>query len=321
MIRCYVPSDEEAVFRLWNTAGVSMGYAPLTREKFRKLLPEHPEFSAKYTFILETAGQVLGFINGCAGDHIADGSPVGYVSCLILAETADFQENTALLLNALEDAFRKAGRNASTVSYFNPIRLPWVIPGTGGHQHNNVPGAPVDLPLYDRMLTLGYRETDREIGLHYDLKDHETPDWVEEKAAKMAARGYTVARYDPHIHTGLEEMVESLNNSMWSEEIPAAGKAGLDLLVALKDNVCAGFTGPVYPEETGRGYLAGVAVAPKYERNGLGTLLFYRLLQREKEVGARYMSIFTGIENHARFIYLAAGFQIVRTFALLRKEL
>ena len=321
MIRCYVPSDDAAMLRLWNTAGVAVGYAPLTQEKFRKLLLDHAEFSGEYTFILENAGEILGFINGCAGDHIADGAPVGYISCLILAEEADREENTALLLKALEDAFRKAGRNASIVSYFNPIRLPWVMPGTGGHQHNNVPGVAVDLPLYGRMLALGYRETDREIALHYDLANYTTPDWVEEKAGKMAQKGYTVARYDATIHTGLDEMVAALNNTMWSAEIPAAGKAGMDLLVALKDNVCAGFTGPCYPEETGRGYLAGVAVAPQYEGNGLGKLLFYRLLQREKEVGAKYMSIFTGIENHAQYIYLTAGFEVVRTFALLRKEL
>ena len=117
------------------------------------------------------------------------------------------------------------------------------------------------------------------------------------------------------------EMVHSLGNPQWSAEIPAAGKARLDLLVALKENVCAGFTGPVYPEETGRGYLSGVAVAQQYERNGLGTLLFYRLLQREKEVGAKYMSIFTGIDNRAKEIYMKAGFRIVRTFAVMRKEL
>ena len=33
------------------------------------------------------------------------------------------------------------------------------------------------------------------------------------------------------------------------------------------------------------------------------------------------MSIFTGVNNHARFIYLNAGFQIVRTFAIMLKEL
>jgi GNAT superfamily N-acetyltransferase len=321
MVRSYLPADEPQLLRLWNTAGVALGYAPLTGEKFAGLLTRHREFSPEFTFVLEEGCEIMGFINGCAGDHIAGGEPVGYISCLILAENAENAENTALLLSALEDAFRKAGRLAATISYFNPIRLPWVMPGTGGHQHNNMPGMAVDIPLYERLLSLGYRETDREIGLHYDLANHVTPEWVEEKAAKMAAKGYTVARYDASIHTGLDEMVAALNNTMWSGEIPAAGKAGMDLLVGLKDNVCAGFTGPCYPEETGRGYLAGVAVAPMYEGNGLGTLLFYRLLQREKEVGAKYMSIFTGINNHARFIYFNAGFQIVRTFALMHKDL
>lgn len=321
MIRCYLPSDAPSLLHLWNTAGVRDGYAPVEEPKFRRLLLDHPEFSPGFTFVLEQEGTVLGFVNGCAGDHIADGSPLGYISCLILADFANTEENTALLLDALEAAFRKAGRTHSTVSYFNPIRLPWVIPGTPGHQHNNAPGAAVELPLYGRMLALGYRETDRECAMHYDLSHHVTPDWVEEKAAKMAANGYTVARYDTARHTGLEEMVESLHNSIWSAEIPAAGKDGLDLLVGLKGNVCAGFTGPVWPEDTGRGYFAGIAVAPAYEGNGLGTLLFYRLLQREKEAGSRYMSLFTGIDNHARFIYLRAGFEIVRTFAILLKEL
>ena len=321
MLRNYESADMLPLLQLWNSAGVRMGYAPMDAVQFRQLLTEHPDFSREFTFVLEDEGRLLGFINGCAGDHIADGIPYGYISCLILAPEADSEENTRLLLDALENAFRAAGRTHSTASYFNPIRLPWVIPGTPGHQHNNAPGVAVELRLYDRMRALGYEEIDRECALYYPLKDHVTPDWVEEKALKMALRGYTVARYDAAVHTGLEELVENLHNSMWSAEVPAAGRSGMDLLVALKDNVCAGFTGPVYREKTGRGYLAGVAVAPAFERNGLGTLLFYRLLQREKEVGADYMSIFTGVNNHARFIYLGAGFKVVRNFAILLKEL
>ena len=157
--------------------------------------------------------------------------------------------------------------------------------------------------------------------MYLNLSDYETPAWVAEKEEKMAREGYHVDRYDPTRHVGLEEMVNALGNSMWSEEIPAAGKAGMDLLVGLKDNTCAGFTGPVYPEETGRGYFAGLGVAPQYEGHGLGTLLFYRLLDREKQVGSQYMSLFTGEDNHARFIYLGAGFRIVRTFGVMLKEL
>lgn len=321
MVRCYIPRDEDSLLHLWNTAGVRMGYAPLTRDKFRQLLLDHPGFSPEFTFVLETEEQVLGFINGCAVDSVGNGSPTGYITCLILADTDDTRENTALLLSTLEEAFRKIGGTRSMVSFFNPIRLPWVMPGTGGHQHNNMPGVALDLPLYERLCSLGYQEVTQECAMHYDLSHHTTPDWVEEKAAAMARKGYTVAQYDPELHTGLKEMVDSLGNPVWSEEIPAAGQTGLDLLVCLKGNTCAGFTGPIYPEETGRGYFSGIGVAPPYEKQGLGTLLFYRLLQREKEAGARYMSLFTGVNNRAKQIYLGAGFQAVRTFGILRKEL
>lgn len=321
MIRNYSSNDASALLALWNTAGVRSGYAPLTEEAFRALLPEHPDFSPEFTFVLEEKGTVLGFVGGCTGNHIPRGDVRGYLSCLLLAEGADTEENTARLLDALENAFRRVGRSQCAVTFFNPIRLPWIIPGTDGHQHNNAPGVAVDLPLHGRMLARGYQEAARECAMHLDLARFRTPDWVEEKAEHMAREGYTVARYDPAVHTGLEEMVAALENPMWSAEIPAAGKSGMELLVGLQGNTCAGFTGPIYPEKTGRGYFAGIGVAPAYEHHGLGTLLFYRLLQREKEAGARYMSLFTGKTNHAKQIYLGAGFQVVREFGVMLKEL
>lgn len=321
MIRCYSPNDEAALLSLWNTAGVALGFAPLNLEQLRQLLTRHRDFSREFTFVLEDAGTIVGFVSGCTGDHIPKGDVRGYVSCLLLSKDADSQENTALLLSALEDAFRKAGRTCSAVTFFNPIRLPWIIPGTPGHQHNNAPGIPLDIPLHDRMLSLGYREFTRECAMYLNLSDYKTPEWVEEKAAKMEKEDYHVEHYHPQRHVGLEAMTDALGNPMWSQEIPAAAKAGMELLVGLKGNTCAGFTGPIYPEETGRGYFAGLGVAPQYEGHGLGTVLFYRLLEREKQAGAQYMSLFTGEDNHARFIYLGAGFRIVRTFGVMLKEL
>ena len=67
--------------------------------------------------------------------------------------------------------------------------------------------------------------------------------------------------------------------------------------------------------------ITGLNVSTTLLFAGLGTLLFYRLLQREREVGSRYMSIFTGVNNRAKEIYMKAGFRVVRTFAVMRKEL
>ena len=305
MLRNYAASDAPKLLALWNTVGVQMGYVPLPQEKFSRLLLNHPAFSPDYTFLLEENHTVVAFANGCIGEN-GD----GYISCLL----ASNEEQTQALLTSLEAAFRSAGCKTSRVSFFGPIRLPWVIPGTDGHQHNNVPGVWLEHPLYDQLLRAGYRETSREIAMYLKLSAFSYPQWVEEKA-------YTVAQYDPMRHKGLTEMVQSLGNAQWSAEIPAAGREGKELLVGLLGDTCAGFAGPIYPEETGRGYFSGIGVAPEHQGNGLGTLLFYRLLQREKELGAEYMSLFTGEENPARRIYSGAGFTPVRKFAVMEKPL
>lgn len=315
MIRNYLPADREAVLRLWNGAGVKMGYAPLDAAQLDGLLLAHPAFSPELAFILEENETVQGFVSGCVQ------SDRGLISCLLLKDPVNTPENAALLVSALENGLRKAGAATSNVSFWCPLRLPWVIPGTGGHQHNNVPGAPVDLPLHDWLLSLGYQPVSRECGMYLDLDDFQMPQRVTEKARRMAEEGCTVALYDPARHTGLEEMLEALRNPLWAAEIPAAVREGKDVLVALWGDTVAGFAGPVYPERTGRGYFTGIGVAPRYENHGLGTLLFYRLCRQEKENGARYMSLFTGEENPARQIYDGAGFRVVRKFDVLRKTL
>ncbi len=321
MIRNYQPKDAPELLRLWNTAGAAAGYVPMDAGEFREKLLDHPDFSPEYTFLLEENGILQGFVNGCTGDHIPKGDLRGYVSCLLLKQGADSLEHTAALLEALENAFRKAGRTYSVSCFWCPIRFSWVIPGTEGHQHNNAPGVGVDLPLYGRMLSLGYREAARETAMYRDLRDYQVPEKIKEKAAVMGERGYTVERYDPRRHTGLKEMLAALENPMWSSEIPEAAEKGMEVLVALEGNTCAGFTGPIYPEKSGRGYFAGIGVAPKFQRKGLATLLFYRLLEREKAAGASYMSLFTGENNPARQIYLDAGFREARAFGVMMKEL
>ncbi len=321
MIRNYEGKDAFAVLRLWNTAGADFGYAPQSEDGLDGLLLKHPYFTPRHSFVLEDSGEVCGFINGCTGDDPAFKGVRGYLSCLLLNKEHDNEADTRLLLTALEDSFRAKGKSVSAVTFFNPIRLPWIIPGTPGHQHNNMPGIPVDTPLYGRMLDAGFQCGAVEMAMYLDLADFVYPEAMREKEARMAAEGYTVDWYREGIHQGVDEMVASLNNSMWSAEVPQAAHGGMKLLVGLEGNTVAGFTGPVYPEPTGRGYFAGIAVGPSFQNHGLGKLLFYKLCQAEKDCGAKYMSLFTGTDNHAQNIYKEAGFADKRHFGVMIREL
>ncbi|MBQ4578459.1 MAG: GNAT family N-acetyltransferase [Clostridia bacterium] len=291
LVRPYRPEDE--------IGGLMEGqYAPGAEQ----LLLRHPDFDPRRAWVAEEAGRVTGFAC-CTGEFLA---------CLL----GDREE---LLDAAVQDAGLR-GYPRLRVSYFCPIRLPWVIPDSGGALHNNRPGLPVGSPEYGLLERCGWRETSRQVGMYLSLADYAFPAEMTRKAEEMAQKGYFVDWYDETRHKGVDEMVESLHNSMWSAEIPAAAHGGLPLLVGLEGDTVAGFTGPVRPEACGRGYFAGIAVGPDWEGHGLGKLLFYRLLEAEKAVGARYMTLFTGVTNHAGEMYRKAGFRDVREFAVMEKE-
>ena len=320
MIVNFTPADREEVANLWARNAARQGYAPRDEAALDVLLFMHPYFSSAHAFVLKENG-LRAFICGCTGDDIPRGNERGYFTCLLSDEDVDTEETTAMLLAALEDSFRAAGKRYSAVTFFNPMRLPWVMPGTPGFEHNNMPGIAVDLPLHARMLKNGYKEATRECAMFRDLAEYTMPAEIKALAEKAAADGYRCALYNQSKHAGLEEMLAALDNPDWTAQITEAAENNRLLPVALAGSTVAGFAGPVYPEPSGRGYFAGIGIAPEYQGHGLGKLLFHYLCEQEKRAGARYMSLFTGETNPAGKIYTGAGFTPVRTFGVMMKEL
>lgn len=321
MISKYLSDDHDGVVALWSRNANRQGYAPRNEAALDELLFNHPYFSPEHAFVYKEDGEVHAFICGCTGNDIPHGDERGYFTCFLADEKYDTKKTMVLLFDALEDSFQAAGKKYSAVTFFNPMRLPWVIPGAPGFEHNNMPGIGIDLPLHDMMLTHGYKEPARECAMYRNLKDYTVPTEIEAFSKKAAAQGYTVSLYDAKKHIGLLEMLLPLENPDWINRITKAAEKKMTLPVALAGNVVAGFAGPVYPEPNGRGYFAGIGIAPKYQRHGLGKLLFNRLCEAEKKAGAKYMSLFTGETNPARKIYEGAGFKVVRTFGVMIKEL
>ncbi len=304
---------------LWLRAAPAQGYAPLQEEQMRALIFENPHFDGRLSFMLEENG-AHGFACAAFGDDLPGGAKRGYFSFAVTDEAAG-RAGFDRLAQALEDALRHAGCETSDVLFFNPIRLPWLIPGTPGHGHNNAPGLWVECPAHEWMLARGYTERARECAMYLRLGDFSLPPALVQRQRALEAQGYRVDFYRRGEHTGLERMLRTLGNAEWEREIAACAANETPFLAALCAQEVVGFAGPVRPQPDGRGYFTGIGVVPAHEGHGLGTQLFYRLCEAEQQAGAKYMSLFTGEGNPARGIYEKAGFRAVRTFGILRKKL
>ena len=294
---------------------------PARTDEVDRLLFRHPYFSYEYTFVRAEQGRAVAFICGCVGNDIPHGRERGSLHLPCGRPRLGYARNHGAVVGCAGRSFPCRGQNHQRRDLLNPMHLPWVIPGSPGHEHNNMPGIATDLPLHERMLAHGYTETTQETAMYRTLTDYAIPPEVRALEHRTAAEGCTLALYDPNRHHGLDAMLQALDNPDWTVRVTAAARDGLCLPVALAGNTVAGFAGPVYPEPTGRGYFAGIGIAPQYQHRHLGKLLFFRLCAEEKRAGAVYMSLFTGVANPARRIYESAGFTSVRTFGVLLKTL
>ena len=229
------------------------------------------------------------------------------------------------LLCTLEDELEKlAGKQLECMeaTFFNPMNLRWTVPGTRGHEHPNAPGVDVAGSGYLFLKNCGYRDYALQNAYHLNLQGYELTAAMARKKAELKEKGIEITVYDPKRHRGLEALLIDLNNELWHKEImeTAADPQGAPILIVDWNGKAMGFTGPMRVQENGRGYLAGVGVHSDCRGLGAGKLMFGELCVRLKELGAGYMTLFTGENNPARNIYEAQGFKIVRTWADMRKQ-
>lgn len=320
MIVCWEDRYIDEVIALWNTEAVKDGYKELTEESFGHMFLSNPYFDRQNTFVLLESDQVIGFACGCTGDDLPLGQDAGYITCVVISNEWDFYDNYNKMLQALEQRFREVGKKQAEFLFFNPMPLPWYIPNTPRHEHNNAPGVPVGSRLYEFLLQEGYRERARQCAMYLHLSLFTIPDEIKLKEEHAAAKGYRVELFDANKHFGVENMLQDLNNSLWQQEIGQCTAEGIPVVIAALHGKVVGFAGPVVRQANGRGYFAGIGVHPEHEGHGLGSVLFFKLCEAFQQIGTEYMSLFTGSTNPALRIYEKAGFTTVKSFAVMRRE-
>ena len=320
----YIPE----VVSLWNDhLSRQTQYKPLTGAEFEARFLKDPNFSYDGTFIAVEGGKVIGFANGIVKREFLPGenheNTPGYLTMVVVDTDFRGKGCGSALLQKLEEYFRARGKKNSQSIFFNPIKLEWYIPGTGGHDHNNAPGVDADTPAPAFMERNGYRVLSREVSYHLDLSDFRMSDGALQKQKALSEKGIFTGYYDPRKHFGFDELFDDLGSGDWRKGIMdnlALARPDPVIIAADHGKIC-GFTGPIRVQESGRGFFVGIGTHSQYRGEGIMSVLFELLMDGFKNAGAKFSTLFTGIDNPARKTYERTGFTIVRNWTVMGKEI
>lgn len=241
-----------------------------------------------------------------------------YLTLLMIKTGYQRKCNGTVLLNmVLEDLKDKQIEKIETV-FFNPVQLPFYV-SNKKEIHPNMPGVLVGSPYESLLLKQGFHVYAKQ-NVYY--KDLNTPNIhnLELIYQKLKDNQIVVGYYHELEIKDHEALFKNLNNPGFEHAFKTAISKNELMLVAVKNHEVIGFTGPLKVISS-RGSFAGIGVSSLYRGYGIGKILFHELCVRLKDLGATYMTLFTGEENPARRIYEAEGFQIVHSFHNLRKTI
>ena len=229
------------------------------------------------------------------------------------------------ILEELEKRLRKDGEAEKLeIVFFNPMTLEWMVPGEKGCDHPNAPGVDISNDAYLFFKNCGYRDFAVQNSYYMNLQKYEMPTWAQEQESRLRDKNIHIMVYDGKKHYGMEEMIKRFQNPLWERDILGEIQkedGGRPILIAEQNNKVCAFTGPLDIQNSGRGYFAGIGVDEDYRGSGIAKVLFNCLCGYLRDMGADYMTLFTGENNPARNIYEMTGFKIVRSWADMCKEI
>lgn len=318
----YLLTDEALItgFRVFNEL-VEKGdvlYSPLAITDFAHLFTESTEETERFLIHDE---QARGFSSGCI-EHTTGKAYITYIG--VRPEYRNQGVGTELL-RRLELILRHHLQNKHLIeiSFLNPCTLNWIVPGTPGHDHPNAPGVLTNSDAEQFFHSRGYETYAIQDSYYLNLEGYQVPDALLNKQRELRHEGISFETYDASRHVGILELLVDLGSEQWKQEILTETKkpdGGRPILVPVRAGRVYGFTGPLDVQTSGRGYFAGIGVHRAKRGKGIAKVLFAHLCDDLKNMGAQYMTLFTGKSNPARYIYEAAGFKVVSSWADMRKE-
>ena len=294
------------------TLGESI-FKPMSVAEFSKrLLSEEYDPVA---VVKEESGEVLGFAFGTLKET------AGYVSYIGVRKDSIRKGFGKELLSELTCEMKKENPRITRIDciFYNPCTLPWLIPDHAPHDHAGTPGVYMEGAGYEFFKACGFYDYAVQNAYYMQLDKFEERKKIKEKKENLKKQGIEICFFDKEKHTGFSELFDNIKNEGWRKSVMS--RLDEKIVVAVKDKVVIGYSGPLSVSKEKRGLFCGIGVHTDFRQYGIGSVIFSELCAGLKTMGAEFMSLFTGDNNPARFVYEGTGFELIARFSCMRKEL
>jgi mycothiol synthase len=310
-IRPFQPHDLPGVLRVLAQA---MHADAIPESRFVRQVLLDANFRAEGAPVAVRGDDVVGFCLSLARQTPLENAPSdaerGYVTLIGVAPAEQRRGVGSQLLAAAETYLRGQNRKLVMVSSYAPG---YFVPGV------DVNAYPAGLPFFAKH---GYNEIIRPVAMQTSLWDVRQPEWVGEKACKLAGAGVTVSPFTTDLTLPLLDFARQEFPGDWVRvvregigRIVTQGDSPSRLIAAIENGKVVGFSH--YENER----FGPIGVAASQRGRGLGQVLMYRTLLAQRDAGFRAAWFLWSDDKTAAKLYNGAGFKEVRRFALLRKEL
>lgn len=301
---------------IWNSC-VGAGevvFKPMDEKTFEETFLS-PNYKSIGVVRENKACEVVGFSFGCVCEK------TGYVSYIGVHRDHRRKGIGRELYFELEKEILAENPDVEKIDcmFYNPCSLPWIIPNHAPHEHAGVPGVDMESDAYKFFKSIGFDDYAVQRAYYMPLENFKLPRDFEERKERLINQGVEICYFDKEKHQGFSQLFDNLKNDGWRKGVMS--RLDEKIVVAVKDSRVIGYTGPLIVSPAGRGTFCGVGVHTDYRSYGIGKVIFSTLCYGLKEMGTEYISLFTGEENPAKFMYESIGFMLVRKFSCMRKKL
>lgn len=304
-IRPYRPADEPAVLAIWNECLYRDMVAP---DRYRNMVTLDPNVADGY-LVAEEGGQVVGFLLGLVRRVPMEGLGLqedrGWITAMAVRPDRQRQGIGSRLLAASLDWFRAQGRRLVQVSPYVPN---YFMPGP------DIDAYPGGVRLLEKY---GFARVGEAAAMSVKLYDLRTPPEVRELEARLAAEGVRVEYLTEGRVGALMAFLAQNFPGDWHLLIRSRilRRDPLDeIQVAVHGDQVVGFS-----QFEGERF-GPFGVAGAYRGKRIGTLLFYKAVERMKGKLRRHLWLaWTG--GDAQRFYERQGLTVDRRHWLMAKEL